>query len=174
MKNEKKQLQNEKVKMEKLEGRRSEMWVRHETARGELGEAKQVFGRELVDGGDVEKLSKTLSHKESALTIIAAGLAELDAQITSQQTIVSEAEVALAAAETTATMKLTIKDAVSTIKLLANAQVDVHRNIERTARMQSLRSQHGVRGGQEPPQMCRTAGVRKRSCGLQNRKATLT
>ena len=41
MKNEKKQLQNEKAKMEKLEGRRSEMWVRQESARGELGEAKR-------------------------------------------------------------------------------------------------------------------------------------
>ena len=147
MKAEKKTYKNEKETLLKLQDRRDEIWLRHESARSELGDAKEIFGKELVNGGDIDKLSVSLSHKESALTIIAGGLAELNSQIAAQQRVVSEAEVALAAAETTATMKLTIKDAVSLIKELANAQVGIHKNIQRTSRMQSLRSQHGVRGG---------------------------
>ena len=69
MKNEKKQLQNEKAKMEKLEARRAEMWVRQETARGELGDAKKLFGKELVDGGDVEELSAAVQLRNKLKTV---------------------------------------------------------------------------------------------------------
>ena len=147
MKSEKKNHKAEQAKLAKLQSRRGEMWTSQETAKGELGEAKTLFGKQLLDGADVEKLFATLAQKDAALTIISAGLAELDSQIASQQEVVAEAEVALAAAETSATMKRMLRDAVTLIKLLGNAQVDIHRNINRTQRLQLLRTEHGVRGG---------------------------
>ena len=145
MKKSEKTLKSEERKLQKLRAQTEDLRKKSEVAKTELDAAKVSFGKQAIAGDDVGTLSGELSLKQNAIDILKSGLQELASQVASQEGVVAQAAQACYQDESVSLVDSLLKDSVELIEQFAKAQVVVHRNLVRTQRLNSLRTNHRVR-----------------------------
>ena len=145
MKKSEKTLKSEERKLQKLQAQTQDLEKKAEAAKTELDAAKVSFGKQAIAGDDLGELSGELVLKQNAVGILEQGLQELASQITGQEKVVAQAAHACYQDESVSLVDSLLKDSVELIEQFAKAQVVVHRNLVRTQRLNSLRTNHKVR-----------------------------
>ena len=118
---------------------------RSKDSKAELDAAKILFGKRAIEGDDVSKLSGNLSLKQNSIDILESGLRELANQIAEQEAVVAKVTNSYYQAESTGLVDEVIKDSLELIKQFADLQVVIHKNLQRTYRMHSLRTEHKLK-----------------------------
>ena len=122
-----------------------ELQKRSKDSKAELDAAKILFGKRAIEGDDVSKLSGNLSLKQNSIDILESGLRELANQIAEQEAVVAKVTNSYYQAESTGLVDEVIKDSLELIKQFADLQVVIHKNLQRTYRMHSLRTEHKLK-----------------------------
>ena len=79
----------------------------------------------MIGGADGESIATELAKREANTGMFAGALAELDGQITAQQTVTDEAERAWSAEQDAETIRKVRATTVKLIKQMGNLQVDL-------------------------------------------------
>ena len=127
-----KKYQEEASKMSKLQERHDDLWTQGEIAKGELADYRKKSATDLIGGADGEAIASELAKRDAKVGMYAGALAELDGQLTAQQSVADDAERAWSAEVDAETAQKVRAAAVKLIKRLAAMQID----LEKTAKLQ--------------------------------------
>ncbi len=112
---------------EQVAERHDDLWTQGEIAKGELADYRKKSATDLIGGADGEAIASELAKRDAKVGMYAGALAELDGQLTAQQSVADDAERAWSAELNAEAARKVRAAAVKMIKTMATMQVELYK-----------------------------------------------